>query len=304
MKFTSYRLAEYKICEGAGGGLWWESHFGFGLRREGACFVRGAILFMEPWMNETPGLLIMEFDNQLKRLPVWDRTPFFCRQADIRRCDTGQSVSWDALRDGRSDIGRETTAPNGSGQTTSWRLDRYEISRADDGEFRWRTAGRRQQIRSGRAMVVDDILFLDLGEERSAEGAADFSDRLGRLPLWTHTPLYALGFPIRSSDAEAKAVGAPRQDASAAGRDGRTKSVGEAGRDRPVVSYPRPRTVGTGSERFGRTARRWSGYAISLVLFILMLLAGAAAAAYEIVRWAVRRLSDLSIWNRTRRRRF
>ena len=51
---VSYKLGRYKIIEGIGGGLWWESHSGVGSAQTGKCYLEGNILIIGPSETEKP----------------------------------------------------------------------------------------------------------------------------------------------------------------------------------------------------------------------------------------------------------
>ena len=83
----SYKLGRYKILEGPGGGLCWESHAGIGSAQTGRCFIEGSILIIGPTETEKSGYLKREFMEHLDRLPLWEKTKYYCMSnMIIRRC--------------------------------------------------------------------------------------------------------------------------------------------------------------------------------------------------------------------------
>ena len=92
----SYKLGRYKIIEGTSGGLWWESHYGLASVQTGRCFIEGNILILGPIEAETPGLLKREFIENLHKLPVWEKTKYFCSSHAIHKSKTGGRVSFPA----------------------------------------------------------------------------------------------------------------------------------------------------------------------------------------------------------------
>ena len=85
----SYKLGRYKIVESPGGGLWWESHFGFGSAQTGRCFVDGNILIIGPRDGEKPDYLKREFMEHLDKLPPWEKTKYYCLSHALHKCNTG-----------------------------------------------------------------------------------------------------------------------------------------------------------------------------------------------------------------------
>ena len=87
---VSYKLGRYKIIEGTGGGLWWESHSGVGNAKTGRCFIEGNILIIGPSETEKSGFLKREYMERLNRLPPWRKTKYYCSSYAIYNCKTGR----------------------------------------------------------------------------------------------------------------------------------------------------------------------------------------------------------------------
>ena len=83
----SYKLGRYKIVESPGGGLWWESHFGFGSAQTGRCFVDGNILIIGARDGEKSGYLKREFMEHLVKLPPWEKTKYYCLSHALHKCN-------------------------------------------------------------------------------------------------------------------------------------------------------------------------------------------------------------------------
>ena len=88
-----YKLGHYKIIEGVGGGLWWESHHGLSNCQTGRCFIEGNIFIIGPVESQRPGFLKREFMEHLDRLPTWRKTKYFCLSQTIYKCKTGARMS-------------------------------------------------------------------------------------------------------------------------------------------------------------------------------------------------------------------
>jgi hypothetical protein len=90
---ATYKLGKYKIIEGVGGGLWWESHHGLSDCQTGRCFIEGNILIVGPVESEKSGFLKREFMEHIDRLPAWSKTKYFCLSRSICKCETGARMS-------------------------------------------------------------------------------------------------------------------------------------------------------------------------------------------------------------------
>ena len=90
---ATYKLGHYKIIDGIGGGLWWESHHGFSDCQVGRCFIEGNILIIGPSESQRPGFLKREFMEHLDLLPNWRKTKYFCSSQTIYKCKTGARMS-------------------------------------------------------------------------------------------------------------------------------------------------------------------------------------------------------------------
>lgn len=89
-KDTSYRLGRFEIIEKKNGGMWWETHAGFGRLRSGKCFIVGEILFIAPYKMEEPGFLKGEFIEHLNKYPKWEKTKYYCLSYSLYNCKTGR----------------------------------------------------------------------------------------------------------------------------------------------------------------------------------------------------------------------
>jgi len=97
MNESTYRLGEYRIIEYDNGQLWWERHFAFGMQRRGKCFILGDILIIGHWSHDEIGYLILEFHEQLEKLPDWNKTRHYCFAFELLDVSTGQSLTNDFL---------------------------------------------------------------------------------------------------------------------------------------------------------------------------------------------------------------
>ena len=72
-------------------------HFNFGVQRSGKCFILGNILIIGHWSHEESGYLQLEFSEQLQKLPVWNKTHYYCFASELLDVSTGQSLTNDFL---------------------------------------------------------------------------------------------------------------------------------------------------------------------------------------------------------------
>ncbi len=109
-----YRLNEYRISEFGDGRLWWDAHSGFGSQIGGPCFVYGSILLIGTRCNEENGFLKLEFNGTLKKLPLWNRTRYFCFASTLLDVSSGRNTCEDQLQQ------RDTNSTQLPAQTTGW----------------------------------------------------------------------------------------------------------------------------------------------------------------------------------------
>ncbi len=159
---TSYRLRSYRITEYETGGLWWETHFDFGRQRSGECFIYGKILIIKPWIDEKDGSLIGEFLDQLKKLPSWDKTLYYCFFSELLEVKTGRRLT---VRPGETNVLRDEhpTRPNVEGfkglRPGLYRIDRYRITVNDDQTISWQHVRRNgpNHRRTGNNRIRDSF---------------------------------------------------------------------------------------------------------------------------------------------------
>jgi hypothetical protein len=195
---SAYRLGTYRIMEYETGQLWWETHADFGVKRGGECLVLGNILIIKPWSSEKTGPLIGEFLDQIKKLPPWDKTVYWCFSANLLDVGTGKKLKdyffkQMAFRIDPFKINREAKIQG------SFKLHGYCITCLDDDSISWQAAGNNQVIISGKGLIKSDILFLDPAEGDEIKGTRrEFLGNLSRLPDWTGTSAWCRYSPLRN----------------------------------------------------------------------------------------------------------
>jgi hypothetical protein len=190
MHKAAYRLENYRIIETENGMLWWEAHFPTAMQRRGKCFILGDILIIGHPSHEENGYLILEFHEQLEKLPVWNKTSYYCYSSNLLDIATNENLSEDLLQrrmflsginkaDQKSIIGFEAG---------KFRLGQYQIIVTDNDEVEWRAHEGTKKIISGRCIIKSDVLFIgtkenDIGEQSKEE----FIKELNRLLQWDNT---------------------------------------------------------------------------------------------------------------------
>lgn len=204
MKTPMYRLGEYKIVEYNDGDLSWESHFGLAAQREGRCYVKGNILFIDSWVNEEAGFLKNEFLISLKKLPKWEKTEFYCSHFELYACETGRRISPKEVRQkhlGRPSLNdKESSFHKEASEPVSYRLNRYEIVCGPDGQVSWKTWSGFNRLKSGNCLMMEDVLFFGPCDEEQTCVKGEFLTHLKSLPLWKKTRFFCRSVDLRYSE--------------------------------------------------------------------------------------------------------
>ena len=187
---ASYHLSSYRINEYESGVLWWESHFDFGKQRSGECFIHGNILIIKPWIEEKDGLLIGEFLDQVRKLPFWNKTTYYCFASELLDSNTGRRLTAEQLKQ----ISLPMKAQGSERDELmdllpgSFRINRYCIAVSDDQTISWQTPKGMDKIIGGEGRIESGILFLGpmMGGEKR-QNKQEFLLQISRLPQWTIT---------------------------------------------------------------------------------------------------------------------
>ena len=197
-----YRINEYRISEFADGRLWWDAHSGLGRQIGGPCFVYGNMLVLGKQCSEEDGFLKLEFFNQLKRLPVWHKTRYYCFISALMDVSSGTNISEQKLQQlialsGRTDTDYENMV---TGSPGTFRLWQYQISIAPDGDMIWKTYGGIGQIFGGPVIIESDVLFI--GPKRFDDPRQnikrDFVHTLRNSPKWGQTNLWCRSLSLKA----------------------------------------------------------------------------------------------------------
>jgi len=185
-----YRLDKYRIIESEDGILWWEAHFPFAMQRRGKCFILGDILIIGHPRYEESGFLILEFHDQLKKLPAWDKTSYYCYASDLLDVATSENLSEDLIQRMSSsmDVNNMGLKHDRDLKAGIFRLGQYQIDLNTDGEANWQTHEGINRIAGGPCIVESCILFIgSQGYERGEQNKEMFISELNQLPLWSNT---------------------------------------------------------------------------------------------------------------------
>ena len=196
-----YRINEYRISEFADGRLWWDAHSGLGKQIGGSCFVYGNMLVLGTRCSEEDGFLKLEFFNQLKRLPFWHKTRYYCFISALMNVSSGTNISEQKIQQlialsGRTDTDSENMVSEGPG---TFRLWQYHIIIAPDGDITWKTCGGMGQIFGGPAIIESDVLFIGPKkfDEPRQKNKRDFLHNLRILPKWGQTNLWCRSLALK-----------------------------------------------------------------------------------------------------------
>ena len=88
IKAFVYQLGRYKIIEAESGELRWNTCTHLDRLKVGRGFIDGKILFVNGKIIEESGFSKREFFNQLKQLPKWEKTPYYCTNYTLKPCQT------------------------------------------------------------------------------------------------------------------------------------------------------------------------------------------------------------------------
>lgn len=84
----AFRLQRYEINKKADGRVVWKTYAGLSTLRVGTCIILEDILFLGQWQDEQTDLIKRQFVSNLKKLPQWNQTKYFCHTFPLRECKT------------------------------------------------------------------------------------------------------------------------------------------------------------------------------------------------------------------------
>jgi hypothetical protein len=200
IKNTMYRLGEYRINEYENGLLWWEAHHGFGAQRSGKCFLADDILIIGIWSHEKNGYLKGEFLDQLRELPAWNKTKYYCFAAELLEIATGRSLHEKSLGqlESLANIKKADAEAIVDENPGTFRLGKYQITVAADGQLSWQAHGGMERVVGGRCTIQSGVLFIGRQEhEKVGPSKREFLNQLDRLPQWKRTETWSHSAALR-----------------------------------------------------------------------------------------------------------
>jgi hypothetical protein len=200
MKKTDYRLREYRIYQDEGPLYWWETHCGFSVQRTGMCFIYRDLLILGPCSREEVGYLKREFLERLEKLEPWYRTKYHCFASELLDVVSGRSLDHNFVDWVYSSLGTSSddAGPAMGGDPGTYRLDKYQITVAPNGEITWQMIGRMDRLLSGRCLIQSDVLFLGAeDQEREGGNTRGYSEKLDALPPWNRTRIWSRSLALR-----------------------------------------------------------------------------------------------------------
>lgn len=185
-----FRLGEYLITEFDNGQVQWEAHAALGMQRSGNCFILDNILIVGRCRDEDDGYLKMEFHGQLRKLPAWSKTAYYCFSFNLLDVITGQVLTEDFLQEVTT-LAQIKGAPTNSVADMkhgTFRLGQYRINVAEDGNISWQSVDGIDKVIGGPCRIESNVLFICPQEYvREHQNKHDFLSALRRLTKWHYT---------------------------------------------------------------------------------------------------------------------
>lgn len=208
MMFKSvYRLGEYRITEDEHGMLRWETHSNFGEQRSGKCHIFGNILILGKWSHEESGYLQLEFSELLQKLPLWNRTHYYCFISELLDVSTGLSITNDFLENYKALTRSTISTPLMNLIPGIFRLGRYQIAVADNAEVSWQKYESLNKVVSGRCVIESDLLLIGSQEyDEENRNKREFFNKLNQLPKWNKSVAWCRSSVLRPCIAEAPKI--------------------------------------------------------------------------------------------------
>jgi hypothetical protein len=200
VKTAAYKLNEYRIIEDENGLLRWETHYGFGVQRRGMCLIHDDILIIGPCSHEEIGYLKGEFLDRLEKLSSWNKTSYYCFASDLLDVASGRSLDQNFLdrMTFSVSISGNRAGPVLDGDHCTFRLEKYQITVATNGQVTWQAYGRMNRLLSGHCNIQSGVLFIGPeAQEKEIESKGDFFKKLDTLPRWDATKIWSRSLAFR-----------------------------------------------------------------------------------------------------------
>lgn len=144
--------------------------------------------------------MILEFHEQLAKLPPWTRTRYYCYALNLRDVATERNISEDTLSWMMALSYIENAAPTSliGMKTGTFRLGRYQLCMTANGEVEWQTPEGINRVVGGRCIIESDVLIIGAHEyEKSEQDKAQFLQELRGLPPWNYTMIWSRSMVLR-----------------------------------------------------------------------------------------------------------
>jgi hypothetical protein len=231
---NTYRLGEYLIKEYDDNALRWTAHHGFGEQWSGKCFILDDILVLEEFTHEEIGYLKGEFLDRIRKLPVWNKTRFYCFASDLSDVSSGRSPSrdwWDCIP-----LTQELAQLPKDRTPGVFRLDKYKIAVAETRQISWQTLEGGERVVGGQCTVQSGILLIGPKEyETEGQTRQQFFSELNAAAPWRGTGIWSHGLALRpcESPSQIKQMNTFRQRDTWRDhtyRENRSSSLGKEGK--------------------------------------------------------------------------
>jgi len=188
MKKNKYRLKNFIITAYDKFYFTWETHLAIGAKRSGNCYIIGDILLIDRCDREEAGYLILEFHEQLMKLPVWNRTRYFCFGSNLRNVKTDKRfLNYLKLKQAKED--NISTGNHKILKPGIFQLGQYKIMVEENENLSWQTYEESNKILVGRCITESGILFIGpkLYDRYESQTKKEWSDKLRLMPQWDQT---------------------------------------------------------------------------------------------------------------------
>ncbi len=183
-----YRLEDYIITEYDRFMYTWEMNMVLGEHRVGNCFITGNILIMEPWSHKKDGCLKLEYHERLRKLPIWNKSQYYCFSPSLRDTGTGQSLSGYFNRQ-QFNADNVPIKPAETLEPGIFRLTKYKIIVEKNGDVSWQIYEESNKLIGGPCIIESSILFTssDKHEVFEHQSKKEWVNRLRSMPKWDMT---------------------------------------------------------------------------------------------------------------------
>lgn len=94
----TFRLERYQITKKTDGKIFWKTYAGPNTAQSGDCIVLEDILFIGSWQTDQSSLDKRQFIANLKQLPKWDQTRYYCPTLSLHDCKAGKNVNEEKIK--------------------------------------------------------------------------------------------------------------------------------------------------------------------------------------------------------------